>query len=382
MENSELFTHLKKIFLYFGVWKSKEINGIKGKLYDIYALYLKLAVILAAASFICNVFNANKLSRSGFANYGGWVSTTSVTAIKILICQTHNIPDRFENIFQKEAEMYNTNDEQLRRLHKSITGPILKAFLSFFFFVQATNVLILCLCAYFYYIYWIEKLTLHPFEMFLPFDRDKTYEFSLVIYVLSETATGSMAYVMDMTLLVFVIYYILKLKTLQQILKHYTYYLSKDKNMEGSNFGFKFRYADTREFWRSCIFEHQNIIAEVGILDKDMSKLFFIDFFLRTLQMAGFCLGCITAEEFMHKLFGLGCVLCSSSQLIILYWYGQVLASESLAVSDAIYESKWYEADVEIQRILLMMMRRSQKWLSLKLGKFDEVTLRTVLKVS
>ncbi|XP_045480669.1 odorant receptor 49b-like isoform X2 [Harmonia axyridis] len=117
------------------------------------------------------------------------------------------------------------------------------------------------------------------------------------------------------------------------------------------------------------------------MLDKQMSQLFFIDFFLRTIQMAGFCLGGIRAQEFMKKFFGFGCLMCSSSQLTILYWYGEVLSTESVGISDAIYESEWYDADTEIRKTMLIMMRRSQRCLVLTVGKFEKVALKTVLRI-
>ncbi|XP_045480667.1 odorant receptor 49b-like isoform X1 [Harmonia axyridis] len=87
------------------------------------------------------------------------------------------------------------------------------------------------------------------------------------------------------------------------------------------------------------------------------------------------------AQEFMKKFFGFGCLMCSSSQLTILYWYGEVLSTESVGISDAIYESEWYDADTEIRKTMLIMMRRSQRCLVLTVGKFEKVALKTVLRI-
>ncbi|KAL3266840.1 hypothetical protein HHI36_010991 [Cryptolaemus montrouzieri] len=185
--------------------------------------------------------------------------------------------------------------------------------------------------------------------------------------MLSESITALMAYVMDMTLLVFMIFHILRLKFLQEIIRNHDEYL---KIMMVDIDILVIDFAILTNF------------GEVQNLDNQMSALFFIDFFLRTVQTAGFCLGGITADKPINQIFGFGCLMCCFSQLTLLYWYGEVLTCESTNISDAIYESPWYKADIETRKIMIMIMRRSQKSLVLTVGKFEKVLLRTVLKNS
>ncbi|XP_044749218.1 odorant receptor 49b-like [Coccinella septempunctata] len=276
--------------------------------------------------------------------------------------------------------MHDVKDKQLRKILSSTTEPILRAFLIYMFAVIMTNVSFMGLCGYLRYKHTKQtKEAYHPFEMLLPFDRDEHYNLTLLVYMLTESVTAFMAYTMDMALLVFIIFHILRLKFLQHVLRNFKHYTGNADSIHDVDR--KITYKETASFWRNCISEHQDIISDVEMLNKQMSKLFFIDFFLRTIQMAGFCLGGIKADQFMNQFFGFGCLMCSSSQLTILYWYGEVLTSESVAISDAIYESEWYDADMETRRTMLMMMRRSQRCLILTVGKFEKVALRTVLRI-
>lgn len=54
---------------------------------------------------------------------------------------------------------------------------------------------------------------------------------------------------------------------------------------------------------------------------------------------------------------------------------------KSLAISDAIYESPWYEQSEAAKKLLLIMLMRAQKPFTLTIGPFNPMTTETVLMV-
>lgn len=263
MSNSDLFRYLHNVFLYFGLNKGSKTQDLKAVIYDIYAITMKLIVICASVSFIFNIYNMDKLSVGVFSNYVGATCTCTVTAIKIIICELNKIPIQFDKIFRKEREMNNVKDKHLRKILSTTTEPILRAFLIYMFSVVITNVSFIGLCGYLRYIHAQGVETFHPFEMLLPFDRDQYYSLTLLIYVLTESVTAFMAYTMDMTLLVFIIFHILRLKFLQHVLRNFKHYIDNGKFLQ--NLDEKITYKKTSSFWRNCIIEHQGIIRYIRV---------------------------------------------------------------------------------------------------------------------
>lgn len=67
--------------------------------------------------------------------------------------------------------------------------------------------------------------------------------------------------------------------------------------------------------------------------------------------------------------------------LFIVCHYGQTLMDKSSDISEAVYETKWYEKTGKIRESLCLMLLRSQRPLSLKAAGLKVMSLATFLGV-
>ncbi|XP_059049028.1 odorant receptor 4-like [Achroia grisella] len=74
--------------------------------------------------------------------------------------------------------------------------------------------------------------------------------------------------------------------------------------------------------------------------------------------------------------------LCAAlTQMGVVCWYADDIFRTSLGVSDAVYESGWYNCDIRSRRALLLMLQRSQRPLYFTALKFSPITLNTYTSI-
>ncbi|XP_023024059.1 odorant receptor 10 [Leptinotarsa decemlineata] len=66
-------------------------------------------------------------------------------------------------------------------------------------------------------------------------------------------------------------------------------------------------------------------------------------------------------------------------QTFLLAWHANEITEQSLLISQAIYESRWYELHTGLQRILHLVMIRAQRPLTLSIGPFFTLTNGTAV---
>ncbi|XP_044759472.1 odorant receptor 30a-like [Coccinella septempunctata] len=111
--------------------------------------------------------------------------------------------------------------------------------------------------------------------------------------------------------------------------------------------------------------------------------LILCDFLFHSTQIAGFLVSILASEILLtaSNIFTAACAMFVFFQLFIVYWHGQILIEESGSISTSIYESNWYEADNKTRKLLILMMKRSQKPLGVTVGPFFFVDMELFLKI-
>nr|UTN00943.1 odorant receptor [Semanotus bifasciatus] len=140
-----------------------------------------------------------------------------------------------------------------------------------------------------------------------------------------------------------------------------------------------------KEIIKSLVREHQDIIRYVGDLDYLMRWLFFGDFIGKSYHLT-ILLFYISEVVMMRdinteSLFAVACTMFVLSLMFSVYYSVNNIALEALSIDAAVYESNWYEQPIDIQRLLLVVMIRSQRPLELHIGNLDTVSITTLLKV-
>ncbi|ENN81885.1 hypothetical protein YQE_01732, partial [Dendroctonus ponderosae] len=69
------------------------------------------------------------------------------------------------------------------------------------------------------------------------------------------------------------------------------------------------------------------------------------------------------------------------SQIFVLSWISNEIEVESLSISDALFESRWYEQTQKVKKIIIIIMMRSRKPLRIMIGPFYPLTIHTALNL-
>ncbi|XP_063907540.1 uncharacterized protein LOC135125786 [Zophobas morio] len=97
---------------------------------------------------------------------------------------------------------------------------------------------------------------------------------------------------------------------------------------------------------------------------------------------------CFSNSVFAHTCITAGSPLCAvlhfSGCLIALAFAcfsGQILINASESVSESIWFSKWYEADLRLQKDILFMLTKSQKIFYLTAGPFSTLSFPLLVSI-
>ncbi|XP_060532764.1 odorant receptor Or2-like [Cylas formicarius] len=135
---------------------------------------------------------------------------------------------------------------------------------------------------------------------------------------------------------------------------------------------------------RDLVREHQDVIGFVERLNNSLKYLVLLEYILNSLNVATVSVQFITYDPKMlpAPAFYFSFLI---AQIFILGWSANEIREQSLALSDALYDSLWYEQSETVRKVLLAMMVRAQKPLALTIGPFEPMTTQsavTVIKAS
>ncbi|XP_060530152.1 uncharacterized protein LOC132704281 isoform X2 [Cylas formicarius] len=127
--------------------------------------------------------------------------------------------------------------------------------------------------------------------------------------------------------------------------------------------------------------EHRQLISFVEDLNESIKYLIMIEYTTISLNIALVTLRIIKEKSYLMRIGRLFYCSFLVVYILALGWSSNEIKMQSIAIGDAIYESSWYEHDKPAQKMLLVMMMRSQKPLTMTKGPFDEMTLQSSLMV-
>ncbi|XP_011155748.3 odorant receptor 4 isoform X3 [Solenopsis invicta] len=140
---------------------------------------------------------------------------------------------------------------------------------------------------------------------------------------------------------------------------------------------------------KALIRQHQRIIALSSDIERVFSYIALMQFLWNTLVIC--CLGFLIVTS-------IGSTQGSTTLIKSLFFYvvitleafifcyaGEYLSAKSRMIGDAAYEAKWYSSHPTQSRILLLLILRSQRKLTITIGKFMDLSLErftTIIKAS
>ncbi|XP_060534049.1 odorant receptor 30a-like isoform X2 [Cylas formicarius] len=129
------------------------------------------------------------------------------------------------------------------------------------------------------------------------------------------------------------------------------------------------------------ISQHRNVISYVNLLNRMVKYLILFECVFESLNVAAISVQMTKSESqsFLSLALYLSYVLI---QIFLLGWTANEIKIQSVALSDALYESPWYEQSESIKKVILVMIKLAQKPLTLTVGPFDAMTMQSALAVT
>ncbi|KAF7271072.1 hypothetical protein GWI33_016032 [Rhynchophorus ferrugineus] len=366
MSKIQILRQARILMIVGGVWKipfSKNPNIYT--LYKIYAYVIQLFyVLVACCMFIEFFYLLNSEDVKKLTDNLKITISCSLVAVKALIFQAGAFPKLVKNMIAEEKNILESSNDEIKTLYWKFVSYINKCATGILVVAGVTAVLLVIAGSV---IGLMNKSETKPmlFLAHFPFDQQKHYKASMIIQMISvviATTYFCMSQIFYLCILTFVK---AKLKILQVHLKHF-------KNESGISNVKKIN---------NFIKLHQNIISFVGDLNKSIKYLLLIEFLLSSVNIASVTYQLISASTIADLLFSFTYLMLLIGQLFILAWHANEIKVESIAVSDAIYQSHWYETDINTQKLIFMIILRSHRPLLLTIGPFKPLTTHTVISV-
>ncbi|CAH1101725.1 unnamed protein product [Psylliodes chrysocephalus] len=174
-----------------------------------------------------------------------------------------------------------------------------------------------------------------------------------------------------------IMYPLANIRILKHIFKNYDKYVSKVKIQCGYDDATA-RFVTIRE----CILLHKEIIKYVDDYNFVLSNVSLLDYLQSSLEFATIILQMNNENSFYSVFFVTTCGLCAISRLFIFYLYADQLTFEASGIGQAAFESNWYEQPKEIKQMVITIIMRCNKEVSLSIGPFDKMSLKTFVVVS
>ncbi|XP_060530113.1 odorant receptor 49b-like isoform X2 [Cylas formicarius] len=193
---------------------------------------------------------------------------------------------------------------------------------------------------------------------------DKYQLFALIVNDFSAIVAVIMGLSAEALILGCISFVIIMIKILQVKIKNFVY---------PSN--------DTKWTIKKIVEEHYNCIRLVKNLNDVLKIPLLVEYILLSFNMAIILMLYIRAERFAERGTTAGYCVGLTIYVFFLGWSASGIKMESLALSDAIYESPWFEKNSEIAKIMTIMIMRTQKPLILTIGSFGEMTLNSFLTI-
>ncbi|XP_011694619.1 PREDICTED: odorant receptor 4-like [Wasmannia auropunctata] len=149
------------------------------------------------------------------------------------------------------------------------------------------------------------------------------------------------------------------------------------------------KYKSYKDAKSAIIRRHQSVIAFSDNIENLLSYIALMQFVTNTLVICGIAFVIVISIEsgrgYAILLKSLFFYIAITLEAFIFCFAGEYLSNKSKSIANAAYETLWYNAKPSESRILLILILRSQKRLTLTIGKFNDLSLEVfanILKAS
>ncbi|XP_050303426.1 odorant receptor Or2-like [Anthonomus grandis grandis] len=371
---------LKIIMVCAGCWRLQLTNNkIINFFYILYSIFVQASLLLFFIGLVINI--PVLLKQKDFEKVSesiGYSIIDSVLLVKIYICQTQNVQNLIEQYQINQRLMYRDDPKEVHKVSEADVTVINKL-------IKILTVATACTCLSLYistYLKYLEykrsnstgeKPLILP--IWYPFNTNKYYKTAFFVGVLFCIVGGGCYLVIQALFLTLVTHAIIQLKAIQILGRGLTKF--SKKNYVNHQFNDE---QVNRATLRNLCLKHQSIISFVDKFNLAMRNILLIEFILNSVNIAAFIIRLLIMQNsFWMKIFLITICITQIFQLFVLAWHANELQIQSIMISDALFESEWYETSKSVKSTIVFMMARSRKPLRLFVGPFFPMTINTAI---
>ncbi|XP_050309440.1 odorant receptor 49b-like isoform X2 [Anthonomus grandis grandis] len=382
--NCKLLKVPKMFMLISGCWrfqftKSQLLQKLYHRLYSLTCQGICLILLICMAIRIPNLVNRDARR---FVENVGFMTTFSLVATKLVICRSSTVGDLVSRIIHEEKALYLKGNPKIisnYNYHIKLTNKVHVILL-----LAIYSVCIIGILPYFVIYLRNESQTeliinqgnitgevssekILPIEMWMPFDQNNHYGKTIVImfiFIFTQTTFNSVSQILYISLMIYVI---AELKNLQIIARKF------DLEVSGE--------AESLANLKRLIIRHQKVIKFVDDLNDAIRYVMLQEYLLNSLSIANLMYQIPNSlkTSILFTIFYIDFLIVLVIQLFFMSWHANEIQVQSLKLSDALYDSNWYQHSQKVNKTILLSMIRFQKQLVIWIGPFLPMNLSVAI---
>ncbi|XP_060533388.1 odorant receptor 30a-like isoform X3 [Cylas formicarius] len=364
----------KYCMIFVGIWRLRlpiESNTLR-KTYEIYSIFVKIYMPLYLLSmcihFILAVGSKNETLEDLMKEFS-YVLVSLITEIVAVLCQKRTFKQIISYVMEEEKDILNSREEETLYQYKRNLNFCIAVNLAVFIFPVCTAASIS-----------VENGRIrHQIDRYNSEHNatlDKPFPFALYLYKFDKNNHQIIVMFVERVWQVLVVIRAISTKNIvisciiftPSILKRLQIRFRQLSRQEG----------DTFELLNDLISQHQKVIRYVSELNDSIKYVILLEYLLNSLNVAAVSVQFISNKLAYSPLFYF---IYLFVQTFVLGWSANEVKVQSEALSDALYESLWYEQNNRVRRMILYIILRSQKPLTLTIGPFDTMTTASAVRI-
>ncbi|XP_072375344.1 odorant receptor 10-like [Diabrotica undecimpunctata] len=362
-----------------GSWRVKmeSLTDTKQKLYKLWSVIMHIYLIMFVVSLHLGILVDKQRDLDKLIESVSVIILCNLILIKAGICQRRKVTEIVSQIEigERDYNQWNTATVNIYDSYAKYTQR-----LSLFMFISSGMCgVTLVVTKFVVYIQEINAAATGllndtiiekplPYIIWRPVDETKHYVIAFILDIFSATVGCSFNSVTQIIFISLMTYISGQLIVLQN---HFREYGPKCSNLKS--------YEEKYAYLRQLILEHKKIIEYVEELDDNMKYLMLMEFTINSFQITAIFYELLTFERNAVIIFRLTYLFVMVLQIFLLAWHANEISLNSIDVSQAIYESEWYDLPYMIKQYLLIIMVRAQRPLSISVGPFFNLTNSTAV---
>nr|QXE93209.1 odorant receptor 28 [Eucryptorrhynchus scrobiculatus] len=374
MYGKQFMLYPKYLMLVCGVWRTPYFkNPIVQKLYRFCGFLVQGVYLLACVCMWIEFFSLLKMhdTKKIMDNIRTTASCLLV-AVKVCIFQTGRFSKLLNNVIKEEQIVSSSNDEDTRKIHSSSGKNVYQFTVVIIGLSNVTAAFLLGSMGIVAVARKGDPSAEKPVIISADYLFDPNVHWGASLFLESVSAVLAAEYfnacqVIYISIMVFVK---MQLRILQHRIRNFDCYKHADST-----------FIDDLQLIKLIIRSHQGIIRFVGELNEAIKLMLLVEFLFSSINIATSTVHLTVEQNMNDAAFSFATAIILTGQLLIFAWHANDINAESIKVSSALYEFSWYDKSKEMQKIVHVMILRSQRPLTLTIGPFKPLSNEVITQV-